>query len=365
MANYYNYLGSSTVNRPAAEQKALLVRERMAEMLNRTCEMFSYENLPDTMPPLLLETSLQRYGAVVVFPGDVKLYAHYPVFSGPNKTNDIIPGKIDEYIEKSDEADADLTGSAVPSNPPLYFFRANLGGEPDVYYRPSQAIVANPQLKKSYTLDIGKDCAIIQNDVYMEGLLPVIRKYAWQLVELEISLMSTIYATRIGLVLAADRGSDADAVSNYISDVVNGKLSFITTKPLMEGVRTLTSTQSSSNVQAVNTVLDAIQSTWVAFYNEIGVDPNQTVKRQYVSAEEIASSTDVLMPLVDNMLVSRELGVRQINEMYGTNITVRRASAWSHKAEVANINSAVSTMLQEGGEESDGSPDEPDREHGD
>ena len=56
------------------------------------------------------------------------------------------------------------------------------------------------------------------------------------------------------------------------------------------------------------------------------------MKREYLSAEEIAANTDVLLPLVDDMLQCRQDALEKVNKMFGTNITVEKNSSWDNKA---------------------------------
>lgn len=43
------------------------------------------------------------------------------------------------------------------------------------------------------------------------------------------------------------------------------------------------------------------------------------------------------MPIIDDMLENRKRGVEQINSMFGTNISVRKSSAWKIKQEETDI----------------------------
>ena len=87
-------------------------------MLNRTNAMFTWEGLPDTIPAWILELYLQTNGNVIIY-----------------KYNDN-----------------------------LYAFIGGLGGEPDVYFMPTIATIANPALNISKQLKIHEDCEVIYND---------------------------------------------------------------------------------------------------------------------------------------------------------------------------------------------------------
>lgn len=52
------------------------------------------------------------------------------------------------------------------------------------------------------------------------------------------------------------------------------------------------------------------------------------MKRETLNSAETQMDSDVLLPLVDDMLINRQNGVEKINEMFGTNISVSFNSAW-------------------------------------
>ena len=85
------------------KDKELLIDSHIRYMLNKTLSMFEYENLPETIPQRELEIIIQicRFGIVT----------------------------------KRDEK--------------LFVFYGGLGGEPNEYYQPTQAIVTNPYLRFS------------------------------------------------------------------------------------------------------------------------------------------------------------------------------------------------------------------------
>ena len=71
-----------------------------------------------------------------------------------------------------------------------------------------------------------------------------------------------------------------------------------------------------------------LKASW---FNEIGLNANFNMKREYLSTEEIQASTDLLIPLSDDMLMCREQGIKAVNELFGTNISVKKNSAWENK----------------------------------
>ena len=60
---------------------------------------------------------------------------------------------------------------------------------------------------------------------------------------------------------------------------------------------------------------------------------DRLMRRYPLSEEELASQTDTLIPLIDDMLACRKEAIDKVNSAYGTNITVDKNSAWESKQE--------------------------------
>lgn len=77
------------------------------------------------------------------------------------------------------------------------------------------------------------------------------------------------------------------------------------------------------------------------------------MKRESINSNESQLNDDMLHPLIDDMLKSREVAIDKVNNLYGTNIRVNLASAWEDNqqeldAELENLeNEDESTRLEE------------------
>lgn len=274
-------------------------------MLDRTNQMFEYNGLPDTIPPEVLELYLQINGQVCVTEYEGNLYA--------------LPG--------------------------------NLGGPPDPYYRPTLYVIANPGLGYSASLSVvnhlspyakndtqGK-CVLFKNDTLMRGLLYMFSRYATQMTENDISIRSAqINARALSLISAANDREIASA-NAYLDGLVAGKLAAVAEQPFLEGITVNNvSTQSPNSILQLIELQQYLKASW---YNEIGLNSNFNMKREYLSEEEIRSSTDVLLPLIDDMLRCRKDAVDWINRTYGTSITVDKNSAWENKQDEVDTEQAI------------------------
>lgn len=276
--------------------KAGSVRQYVSYMLARTNQMFEWENLPETIPAYMLEQYLQCHGAVCICEAE-PLYEQYRLGA---------------------------------SRKGVYAFRAVFTKFPDIYYRPTGCIVANPALTQSLNLTIGKDCEIIKNDTYCIGLLPMHYRYAEQLAENDVSIRSAQINSRIRTIIATGTDREKESAEEYLAQIEAGEIGTIAENSFLEGVKVHQAGSAAPN--SIIQFIELQQYLKASWFNEIGLNTNFNMKREYLSAEEIAANTDILLPLVDDMLHNRLKACERINEMFGLNISVHKNSSWENKA---------------------------------
>lgn len=272
-------------------------------MFDRTNTMFRYSGLPDTIPEPIFEYMIQIFGSVGII----------------------------EYRDS------------------LYAMRCNFGGPPDPYYRPTQAVIANPALHIGETYRIVNHlppfekeiwekmppCVRVLNDSQIQGLLPLFSRYATQMAENDVSIRSAQINLRQQSVIAADNGQEAESAKLYIKNLEDGKLSAIVKRAMVDGITVFNAGQSNSNI--IIQLIELQQYLKASWYNEIGLNSNFNMKRQYMSADEVNSSADIMLPLIDNMYDSRKSAVDAINAQFGTSISVEKDSAWEKKQLQADL----------------------------
>ena len=264
------------------KNKERLIHSYVNYMLNRTQQMFEYSGLPDSIPQKDLEIILQVNGNAIVTKVDGDLYA----------------------------------------------FCGGLGGEFNAYYLPTIATVANPYLKFSKNLVIDKDCIVMTNDSLYQGLMPLFSKYASLLAETDISLRFASINARIPEIIFADNDSVKEAAKEYFKKIEDGEeLGVIGSKPFFEGIKTAdySSKASATNIKDLIELQQYLKSNW---FIDLGLNANYNMKREAINSSESGMNEDALLPLVDDMLKCRKIGLEKVNRLYGTNITVDLSSSW-------------------------------------
>ena len=273
--------------------------------LRITNRIFKYTGLPDTIPARTLEKLLQMKG--VIF-----FYKTNPTFSAAS-------------TEKLGEG--------------LYVFTGGYGGAEDVYYEPTVANISNPCCPDiPMNLEIGKDCCVMWNDSFKQGLLPIIQKYAFLMVESDISILDAEYNLRIqSLIQASDDRTKASA-ELWLQQVIAGKPGIIAGKSLDPETALATKPfATGGQTNAMSQLIEMHQYLKASFLNEIGLNANYNMKRERINSAETELNNDGLLPLVDDMLHEREEALVKINAMFGTDIKVEKASAWEFRQLAAEV----------------------------
>ena len=277
---------------PILKNKELLIDSYVRYMVNRTLSMFKYDGLPETIPERELELIIQlfRFGVIT---------------------------KVDDK---------------------LFVFYGGLGGEPNEYYQPTQAIVSNPYLRYSKVLkldDYIKDdgnAVVIWNDKSHIGLMPMFLRNSELLAECDISLKYSLVKKRFMNIVTADDDETKDSLQTMFEDVENGTgFGIVVTKKLLDDSSIgKVETGLSNNSTDLKDIIETKQYILGSWYNELGLNANFNMKREAINESESDMNEDALLPLIDDMLQCRKIAMEQINKKFGTSIRVDLSSSWKN-----------------------------------
>ena len=286
--------GSST---PILKDKDVLIGSYIQYMMARTLQMFEYTGLPETIPQREIELILQMMRFAI-------------------------------FTKKDDK---------------LFVFYGGLGGQPNEYYQPTQAIVSNPYLKFTDVLKLDDyikndaNAVVVWNDKAHVGLYPMFRKNAEMLAECDITIRYQLLNERFMNILTADDDNTKSSIEDMFDKVDDGTgYGIIVTKRFIED----SSVNDVDTGQRANShlkdIIETKQYYLASWFNELGLNANYNMKRESINESEADMNEDALLPLIDSMLQSRKDGVDAINKLFGTNIEVKLSSAWLKLREEIN-----------------------------
>lgn len=275
------------------------------KLFNILLDLFEYDNLPRGLPQREIELNLLMTGHAVV-------------------------------LSKKD-------GGLFTPLTSLYDF--------DEYYQPTRAVFANPVVKSALSYTIGKDCAIIYNNKLQDslyyikadgGLNTFVKRYARQLADVESTLNIYTVNARLTSYPVANDGNVMESLKLFFKKLTLGKRAIISDNSIIEEFRNVDINRSNVG-DGVNDWLIARDKILEQFYRDLGVKMYNPKKAQ-VTDDEVESNTQLLMISTDDMLKEREAGIERVNDMFGTNISVRLNPKYNIE-EVGNDDTAQNTDL--------------------
>lgn len=258
------------------------------KLLNILLQMFEYDNLPAGINKREIELNLMLTG-------------HCCIIANPNKTGELFT--------------------------PL----SSLAGESNSeYYQPTWMVFANPVVQsygKQYIID--KDCICIYNNSLHESIwyyradgsmLSFIGRYARQLADIESTINIYTVNTRLTSIPVTDDNTVLESIKLFFKKLALGRRAIVTDSAIVEKFRNIEINNSTHD--SLNDLLIARDKILEQFMRDIGVRMYNPKKAQMLTVE-VESNDQMLLIATDDMLKCRIDGINAMNEMFGTNASVR------------------------------------------
>ena len=253
------------------------------KLLNICISMFEYANLPPMLPQREIELNLILTNHCVVF--------------------------------------QDRLNQLITASTNIYGY--------DVYYNPTNAVYANPNLDYK-KLSIGLNCEIIYNNnlkdnvnyIPSDGSLKTfIFRYARMLADIESTINIYTVNARLTSYPVASNDKIANSLKSFFRKIKSGKQAVVSDDAIIESFRNVDINRTGVN-DSINDWLVARDKILEMFYRDIGVKMYNP-KRAQVNSEEVEANDQLLLISKDDMLKERKDGLDRVNDMFGTNITVK------------------------------------------
>ena len=253
------------------------------KLLNICISMFEYENLPPMLPQREIELNLILTNHCVVF--------------------------------------QDRLNQLITANTNIYGF--------DVYYNPTDAVYANPNLEYK-KLAIGLNCEIVYNNNLKDNISYIpsdgalksfIYRYARMLADIESTINIYTVNARLTSYPVATNDKIANSLKSFFRKIKSGKNAIVSDDAIIESFRNVDINRTGIN-DSINDWLTARDKVLEMFYRDIGVKMYNP-KRAQVNVEEVESNDQLLLISKEDMLKERKEGFDRVNDMFGTNISVK------------------------------------------
>lgn len=223
-------------------------------------------------------------------------------------------------------------------NGKLYALGGNVGGEPNAYYEPTIFIIANPILGSKQVkvrrkdgssslegLDgilMGNSDVDLESDRPVGGLYGLIYQTAGLLADNISSLNVSQINGRVSQIFTADSDTIGKTAELVLKGIYSGEPYKVITQDLIDKIGVLPAAQSGQSNTLLN-LIEAHRAILQDFYAELGVGYQGNMKRERINTAEVGLMRGCLDISIWNMLENRRTALEQVNEMFGTNISVK------------------------------------------
>ena len=172
---------------------------------------------------------------------------------------------------------------------------------------------------KGGTLEIGKDCVIVNNTALRIPLYPLVYRTACLLAHADISLKCALVNMRYTDLFATDDESTAENVRAVRNRLYDGDYGCIVDKSIVGSLQNIANTTTSNS--SIKDCLEVRQEILKSFYNAIGVRYNKEKKERMIT-DEVTDDSQLLLFNIADMLAQRKTACEDIKKVLGINVTV-------------------------------------------
>lgn len=236
-------------------------------------------------------------------------------------------------------------------NGKLYALRGAYGGEPDMYYLPTQFIIANPVLG-SKTIDIDRNGIVMFGSTsdrfapYTRGergkksilwsvrgsvLYNYIERTAKILQDIDVSAASLLRTTRAMIIVSAKDEQKRAAAEITLKRIFDGEPATVFQSDILDSIKFDFAPIASNAAALIRELAEKYQFYLAEFYHAIGINSNYNLKRERLNTAEVELNDEPLLINIADMLDCRREAVAKINEMFGVNISVKLSEEWDRE----------------------------------
>lgn len=195
----------------------------------------------------------------------------------------------------------------------------------DVFYRPTNAVIANPLLKGILQPRIGKECEIIKMQPDYCGCWDIVEVYADMLALAAEGLAGNLVNSKFAYIFGVENKAAAESLKKMFDDIQEGNPAVFIDKDLFNEQGDLSVQLLTQNLQQnyiAGEILDDMAKIDSRFNTEVGIPNVNIAKASGVSDSEIQSNNVDTRSKCELWLETMKEGIQKVNEMFGLDISV-------------------------------------------
>ena len=207
----------------------------------------------------------------------------------------------------------------------------------DFYYQPTQFIVSNPVLSK--TFDIGKNCELIKLTNDFCGVMDIVTYYAEKLATIDGAVNMAIINSKLAYVFGAKNKAAAQSVKMIFDKINAGEPTIVYDKQIVDNIGDekpfeFIDRASLKNCYITTDLLNDAQTLLNQFDSEIGIPTIPAEKRERMVTDEANSRKADASARISLWNECLRRSVKKVNSSFGIDIEFK----FKYLDEAANKN---------------------------
>lgn len=208
----------------------------------------------------------------------------------------------------------------------------------NVFYRPTDAVIANPLLPGIQRKRIDTDCVLMQLQPDYTGILDLCAHYAEKMSLASSAINQNLWHTRIATVFFAGSDAEQQSVKKAYDRMTSGDPMVVVHKNLRDADGNLKYEVFNRDVKSSYIISDLIadlRKIEAEFDTRVGIPNANTDKRERLITDEVNANNVETTILSDLWMDSIHDGIKKVKDMFGLEISCER------RYEDANISTDV------------------------
>lgn len=203
----------------------------------------------------------------------------------------------------------------------------------NIYYQPTEAVIANPLLKGIMTPAIGKQCELLKLTPDYCGIMDLVTTYADLMATAVETAGVNMVNSKLSYIFTAENKAAAESYKKLYDQVASGQPAVIADKALFNEDGSPRWTAFEQNVgqnYIVDRLLADLRKIECMFDTEIGIPNANTDKKERLITDEVNANNVEVATKAELWLESLKEGCSRVNKMFDVNISVD----WRVKPEI-------------------------------
>lgn len=191
----------------------------------------------------------------------------------------------------------------------------------NVFLHPTNCNIANPVLG-TFDREIGTDCVLLKLQYNYMGIFPIVNRYATLLAMCDSSLAVTLMNSKVAFIGLCESKNQSATMKRMFDEISAGSPAvFVNENAVNQSKFFFNNVKQNFVGEEIQHVKRSIINE---FLTEIGLNNANTDKRERLNTDEVNANNSEIGANVEHWLENIRDGLKEIKEMFGIDITVRR-----------------------------------------